>query len=199
MNVKKAMKKLFVRPAPFFLNQNKKYSKYEIGEWTYASGKLRIRFRRTGTTLIKLKIGRFCSLADGVTILLGGEHRVDWITTYPINILFGIKRLPGLPHSKGDVIIGNDVWIGTDALILSGVEIGNGAVVASRSVVTKDVAPYSIVAGNPAKFIRFRFDKRIIDDLQKIAWWNWSSSEIEEAWPLLLSSDIGAFIAKYKK
>lgn len=195
MNVKKAMQRLFVSPEPFFMNQNRKYSRYEIGEWTY--GKPTIRSWREGTTL---RIGRFCAIADGVVILLGGEHRIDWISTYPFNKIFsGAKGFIGHPRSKGDVIIENDVWIGREALILSGVTVGNGAAVAARTVVTEDVAPYSIVAGNPAKFIRFRFNNSIIADLQKIAWWNWPIAKIEEAWPLLLSSDIEAFIAEYKK
>ena len=194
MSMKKAMKRIFSRSAPFFMKDNKRYAKYEIGDWTY--GKPRIRSWREGATF---KIGRFCSIADGVTILIGGEHRVDWVTTYPVNILFGVARVPGLPTTKGDVVIGNDVWIGQDALILSGVQIGNGAVIAARSVVKEDVLPYSIVAGNPAKHIKFRFSKSEIDDLQDIAWWNWSLSKLEKAWPLLLSSDIKAFIAAYKK
>lgn len=187
------IKKIFSRADPFFMRENRRYAKYEVGEWTY--GNPTIRSWREGATL---KIGRFCSIADGVIILLGGEHRVDWVTTHPVNILFGVKRVAGLPRTKGDVVIGNDVWIGREALILSGVTIGNGAVIAARSVVTEDVLPYAIVAGNPAKFIRFRFKKSIIADLQKIAWWNWPMSKIEEAWPLLLSSDIEAFIANYK-
>jgi virginiamycin A acetyltransferase len=193
MNMKKAIKKTFSRSAPFFMKNNKRYAKYEIGDWTY--GKPRIRSWREGATF---KIGRFCSIADGVTILLGGEHRVDWVTTYPVNILFGGERVPGLPTTKGDVVIGNDVWIGQDALILSGVQIGNGAVIAARSVVKDDVLPYSIVAGNPAQHIKFRFSKSVIDDLQDIAWWNWPLSKIEEALPLLLSSNIEAFTATYK-
>ncbi len=195
MNVKKAIKRLFWRPEPFFMNKNRKYSKYEIGEWTY--GNPTVRSWREGTTL---RVGRFCALADGVVILLGGEHRTDWVTTYPFSKVFPeAKDFIGHPRSKGDVVIGNDVWIGREALILSGVTIGNGAAVAARSVVTEDVLPYSIVAGNPATFIRFRFKKSIIADLQKIAWWRWPLSKIEEAWPLLLSSNIEAFIAKYKK
>jgi acetyltransferase-like isoleucine patch superfamily enzyme len=109
-----------------------------------------------------------------------------------------VERVPGLPHTKGDVVIGNDVWIGQDALILSGVQIGNGAAIAARSVVKEDVLPYSIVAGNPAQHIKFRFSKSVIRDLQSIAWWNWPLPKIEEAWPLLLSSDIETFIATYK-
>jgi acetyltransferase-like isoleucine patch superfamily enzyme len=194
MNVKKKIKRLFIPDEPFFMNKNKRYAKYQIGEWTY--GTPTVFSWREGTTL---KIGRFCAIADGVIILLGGEHRIDWVTTYPFSKLFPkAKGFTGHPRSRGDVIIGNDVWIGTDALILSGVEIGNGAVIAARSVVTEDVAPYSIVAGNPAKHIKFRFNESRRDDLQKIAWWDWPLSKIEEAWPLLLSSDIKAFIAKYK-
>lgn len=189
------LKKFFSRSKPFFMNENKRYAKYEIGEWTCAHDKLRIRSWREGATL---KIGRFCTIAEGVAILLGGEHRVDWITTHPVNILFGTKRVSGHPRSKGDVIIGSDVWIGTGALILSGVTIGDGAVISARSVVTEDVTPYSIVAGNPAKHITFRFSDSVIDDLKKIAWWNWPLSKIEEAWPLLLSSNIEAFITRYK-
>ena len=194
MSMKKAMKRIFSRSAPFFMKDNKRYSKYEIGDWTY--GKPRIRSWREGATF---KIGRFCSIADGVTILIGGEHRVDWVTTFPVNILFGVEKVPGLPRTKGDVVIGNDVWIGQDALILSGVQIGNGAVIAARSVVKEDVLPYSIVAGNPAQLIKFRFSKSVIRDLLNIAWWNWPLPKLEEAWPLLLSSDIKAFIATYKK
>lgn len=86
-------------------------------------------------------------------------------------------------------MIGNDVWIGRDALILSGVKISNGAVVAARSVVTEDVAPYSIVAGNPARHIKFRFNEGVREDLKRIAWWNWPLSKIEKNLSLLLSSD----------
>ena len=194
MNVKKRIKRLFFPDEPFFMNKNKRYAKYHIGDWTY--GTPQVFSWREGTTL---KIERFCSIADGVIILLGGEHRIDWVTTYPFSKLFPKARgFTGHPRSRGDVIIGNDVWIGTEALILSGVEIGNGAVIAARSVVKENVLPYSIVAGNPAKHIKFRFNESIRDDLQKIAWWDWSLSKIEEAWPLLLSSNIEAFIARYK-
>lgn len=195
MNTRKAFwKNIFSRAKPFFMNENKKYSQYEIGEWTY--GNPRVISWHEGTTL---KIGRFCSISRPVTILLGGEHRIDWVTTYPFSTICAkAKKFLGHPHSQGNVIIENDVWIGTDVLILSGVTIGNGAVVAARSVVTEDVAPYSIIGGNPAKLIRYRFKKSIIKELERIAWWNWPLSKIEEAWPLLLSSNIEAFIATYK-
>lgn len=180
---------------PQFMSKNRRFSEHEIGEWTY--GNPRVLSWDEGA---KLRIGRFCSIAQDVTILLGGEHRVDWVTTYPFSALFPeAERFPGHPLSKGDVTIGNDVWIGTEALILSGVEIGNGAVIAARSVVTKTVEPYSIVGGNPVRHIKFRFGDSQIRDLQAIAWWNWPLPKVKEAWPFLLSPDIDEFISRYRK
>jgi acetyltransferase-like isoleucine patch superfamily enzyme len=177
-----------------FLSQQSSYAAYRIGEWSY--GDPRVMSWSEGATL---EIGRFCSLASGVTIMLGGEHRVDWVTTYPFNVLFAeAQGFSGHPRTKGDVIIGHDVWIGAEAFILSGVRIGHGAVVAARSVVTKDIAPYSIVAGNPARHIRNRFTQPVVDALLRIEWWNWPISKVMEALPLLLSPDIDGFIEKYQ-
>jgi acetyltransferase-like isoleucine patch superfamily enzyme len=176
-----------------YLIDNVEYKKYEVGEWSYGSPKI-----LSWDEGARLAIGRFCSIADEVTIMLGGEHRTDWVTTYPFSALFeGAKNFSGHPKTKGDVLIGNDVWIGREALILSGVTIGDGAVIAARSLVTKNVAPYSIIGGNPARQIRFRFPEDKVTALLEIAWWDWPLPKIEEAWPLLLSDDINAFIAKY--
>jgi acetyltransferase-like isoleucine patch superfamily enzyme len=107
----------------------------------------------------KLIIGSYCSISKGVQFLLAGEHPVDTISTYPFKVnCFSMKQEAG---SKGDIVVGHDVWIGTNAIILSGVKIGQGAVVAAGSVVTKDVEQYSIVGGNPAKLIRYRFEESI--------------------------------------
>lgn len=177
-----------------FLNQNDAYKDYDIGDWTYG----------TPTVLswgedARLKIGRFCSIANGVEIMLGGEHRSDWVTTYPFSVFCkDAEGFTGHPKSKGDVIIGNDVWIGTGALILSGVKIGDGAVIGARSVVTRDVAPYAIVAGNPAKLLRLRFAEEVVGELLRIAWWEWPLEKIAEAWPLLLSDKICEFIQTYR-
>lgn len=142
-----------------------------------------------------LTIGNFCSIARGVTIFLGGEHRVDWISTYPFSILFKeYENIKGHPRTKGNVVIGNDVWIGREARILSGVTIGDGAVIGAYSVVTSSVPPYAIVAGNPQKIIRYRFNKDIIDELLEIKWWDWSIEEIKKAIPNILSTDICHFI-----
>ncbi len=177
-----------------FLSADSKYSRYEIGDWTY--GKPAVM---TWDGSCTLKIGRFCSISDGVVILLGGEHRTDWVTTYPFNILFpDAAGFQGHPHTKGDVVIGNDVWIGTGAMILSGVSVGNGAVIGARSLVTHDVPPYGIVGGNPARLIRLRFSESEIALLQEIAWWDWEVQMIKEAWPLLLSNNVAEFISKYR-
>ncbi len=178
-----------------FMSMNKRYSKYKIGEGTY--GRPKVFSWNDGT---RLSIGRFCSIAYNVTILLGGEHRMDWVTTYPFSEFFPkARRFSEHQPSKGNVVIGNDVWIGMGALILSGVEIGNGAVVAAHSVVTKNVEPYSIVGGNPARHIRYRFSDVQIRALEAIAWWEWPLDEIEKAWPLLLSNNIDAFISMYRE
>ena len=143
----------------------------------------------------KLSIGSFCSISSDVIILLGREHRIDWVTTFPFNVKWPIaKEIVGHPTSKGDIVIGNDVWIGMGVLILSGVTIGDGAVIGARSVVTSDVKPYSVYAGNPAKFIKFRFKKQQIDELLKIKWWEWSDNKIEKVVRLMLTDDIDKFI-----
>lgn len=119
----------------------------------------------------KLKIGKFCSIAKGVKFLLGGEHRTDFITTYPFNALLeNFNYIEGHPHTKGDIYVGNDVWIGSDAKILSGVKIHDGAVIGANSLVTKDVPAYAIVAGNPAKIIKYRFNDEVIEKLLVIRW-----------------------------
>jgi len=166
------------------------YPQYNMGRGTY--GDLRVRSWGEGSTLT---MGAFCSVAHGVQILLGGEHRPDWVTTYPFSVLWENGRhLPGHPASKGDVVIGNDVWIGAEAMILSGVTIGDGAVIGARSVVTKDVPPYAIVGGNPARLIRLRFDQTTIARLQNLQWWTWDDARIERFLPLLLSDSVEAFL-----
>ncbi|MCB9140020.1 MAG: CatB-related O-acetyltransferase [Caldilineaceae bacterium] len=166
------------------------YPQYEFGDHTY--GKPRVYSWASTSTL---RVGSFCSIADGVKIFLGGEHRVDWVTTYPFTLFWKeAQHVEGHPATKGDVTIGNDVWIGMEAVIMSGVTIGDGAVIGSRALVTKDVPPYGIVAGNPAKLIKKRFDEDVVRQLLLIQWWNWEHARIAAALPLLLSDDIGQFI-----
>lgn len=172
------------------LTIQQKYPQYLIGKETYGNPKV----TSWGESAV-LQIGAYCSIAAGVKIFLGGEHRVDWVTTYPFNIKWeSAKNFSGHPSTKGDVIIGNDVWIGFEAIILSGVNIGDGAVVAARAVVTKDVPPYGIVAGNPARLVRMRFDDKTISRLLVVKWWNWNNSKIKMFLPLLLSDQIEKFL-----
>ena len=179
-------------PSLHFLSMESQYSTYSMGKFSYCVNWLNVLGEENQ---VPLKIGRFCSIAQGVTILLGGGHRPDWVTTYPFSYIFSeFKNTPGLPATKGGVVIGNDVWIGMNSLILSGVHIGDGAIIGAYSVVTKDVEPYTIVAGNPAKVVRKRFDQETIDELLRIKWWNWDIQKIKDNMPLLLSNRIKEFI-----
>ena len=133
-----------------------------------------------------------------ITIYLGGNHNTNWITTYPFGHIYTDKfnsfNGVGHPKSKGNVIIGNDVWIGDNVIIMSGITIGNGAVIANNSHIVKDVEPYSIVGGNPAKLIKYRFTKEQIEKLEKIKWWDWTDEKINNNLHLLCSNNIDDFI-----
>ncbi len=144
-------------------------------------------------------MGSFVSIGVDVVLMDGGSHRTDWVTAFPLRAALGLPGAyeDGHPRSKGDIVIGNDVWIGRGVRVLSGVTIGDGAVVAAYSVVTKDVRPYAIVGGNPAREIRRRFSDEQIAALQEIAWWDWPMDKIVECVSELSSDDIDAFIARY--
>lgn len=142
---------------------------------------------------VKLVIGKFCAIAAETRFIMTGDHKLDAISTYPFPIFqngwetaYNIADLP----VKGDIVVGNDVWFGYDCLIKGGVTIGHGAIIASRAVAVKDVPPYSIVAGNPAKVVKMRFDDETIDRLLKIAWWDWSIEKINRHLPLICNLDV---------
>ena len=145
----------------------------------------------------KLIIGKFCAIARGVQFIMNGaNHKISGISTYPFQI-FGngwekVMPRPGDLPFKGDTIVGNDVWMGYEALIMPGVTIGNGAIVSSRSVVVSDVAAYTIVGGNPAKPIRERFSQQAITSLEEIAWWHWPIERVTEHLDLIVSGDVEA-------
>ena len=143
-----------------------------------------------------VQIGNFCSISKDVVFILGGIHPVSWVSTFPFRINWDLpgKYEDGMPTTKGNIYVGSDVWIGSGCTILSGVCIGDGAVIAARSVVTKDVPPFAIVAGIPARIIRYRFDQNMIDRLLEIKWWNWADSKIKEYIDLLSSNDIIKFL-----
>lgn len=132
----------------------------------------------------KLKIGKFCSIACGAKFLFNSaNHALDSLSTYPFPLFFEEwnlekEKVTEAWDNRGDIVIGNDVWIGYEAVILSGVTIGDGAIIGTRAVVTKDVPPYTIVGGVPAKPIRKRFDEKVIKELLKIKWWDWTEEKI---------------------
>lgn len=154
-----------------------------IGEYTY------------DTPLIlhnneDVTIGKFCSIAQNVTILSGGEHDTSKLSTYPFHILMNKAIDWDWKTSKGPVTIGNDVWIGHGTTILSGVTVGDGAIIGANTLVSKDVEPYEIVAGNPQRHIRYRFDYNDRKRLLNIAWWNQPDEILIKIIPLLLQDDI---------
>ncbi|MGF1694560.1 type B chloramphenicol O-acetyltransferase [Vibrio lamellibrachiae] len=146
------------------------------------------------TDVDKLIIGSFCSIGSGAVFMMAGNqgHRNDWASTFPFfyqdNENF-IGAEDGFARA-GNTVIGNDVWIGSEAMIMSGITIGDGAIIASRAVVTKDVAPYEVVGSNPAKHIKYRFSTEQITMLIEMEWWQWTDSELKGAMKLLCSGDI---------
>ena len=143
---------------------------------------------------VKLIIGKFCAIAAESKFIMTGDHKLDAISTFPFPVFqegwehaYDVRDLP----VKGDIVIGNDVWMGYDSLIKNGVRVGDGAIIAARAVVVKDVPPYSIVAGNPAKIVKMRFDDATIDRLLAIAWWHWDIEKINKHLSLICHLDVG--------
>ena len=173
-----------------------------VGDYTYYDDfdsvenfkkNVKYHFDFTGDKLI---IGKFCQIASGVEFIMnGGNHLVEGISTFPFSIFGngweGAMEGKAFPN-KGNTEIGNDVWIGYRSLIMPGVKIGDGAIIATASVVTKDIPPYSIVGGNPAKILRRRFDEAVIGKLLEIRWWNWDAAKITKNVRTLTSNDIHA-------
>lgn len=153
----------------------------------------------------KLIIGKFCSIASGTKFIMGSaNHRLGSVTTYPFNVFGGSwqentpDHMSQLPF-KGDTVIGNDVWIGRESIIMPGVKIGDGAIIAAYSVVTKDVEPYSVVGGNPARFIKKRFNDELIDLLLEFKWWDLPPEKLVAVLPLLCDFDLEKITKKIKE
>ena len=160
----------------------------------------------------RLVIGKFCSIASGVRFIMGpANHRTSSVTTYPFHVFGGAwaqhtpDHLSELPF-KGDIVVGNDVWIGQDSLILPGVHIGDGAVIAARSVVSRDVPPYGVAGGNPARVRKKRFGEALIQILLELRWWDCPPEELVQLLPLLCDPDLerveqvlGAYCAARRK
>lgn len=164
-----------------------------IGRHTYGTPKVRWWGEQAD-----LVIGKYGSIAAGVEIFLGGNHRTDWVSTFPFPLFRDwpeARGITGHPATRGDVRIGHDVWLGAGCVVLSGVRIGHGAVVGCRAVVSRDVPDYAIVAGNPATVMRLRFPPAQVAELLHTAWWDWPEDEVRRHLPLLLAGDMDAFLA----
>jgi virginiamycin A acetyltransferase len=176
----------------------------EIGDYSYYDDRdgperflrsIRYHYGFSGDRLV---IGRFCAIAKDVSFIMGdANHALGGLSTFPFAIFrqgwdeaLPIERY-GLPR-KGDTVIGNDVWLGTEATVLPGVTIGDGAVVGAKAVVASDVAPYAVVVGNPARVVRQRYDAATVVRLQKLAWWDWPAERITRAIPALVEGDLDA-------
>ena len=177
----------------FFTRDQITGDQFKIGAFTYGLPEV---FNYDNSS--RLTIGRYCSFAAQVAIILGGEHRLDTVTTYPFPEIADpwpeTENIPAMTGSKGEVVIGSDVWVGFGATILSGVRIGHGAAIGARALVTRDVPPYAIVGGNPARTIRMRFDADTVARLLKLAWWDWPEEKVRENVHLICGSDIEALL-----
>ena len=175
-----------------------------VGKYSYYSGYYHghsfddcARYLLPEAGVDRLVIGSFCSIGSGAAFIMAGNqgHRNDWISTFPFYWMSEVEAFSGAANGfepAGDTVIGNDVWIGSEAILMPGVTIGDGAVIGTRALVTRDVAPYAIVGGNPARVIRKRFEEPRIDLLLQMRWWDWPEAHLRAAMPLLTSGDIEA-------
>lgn len=176
---------------------------FQVGEYTYyddpidpagfEKNNVLFNYPEFGDWLI---IGKFCCIASGATFIMGpANHRMNSVTTYPFHVFGGLwqektpDHLSELPF-KGDTVIGNDVWIGRESVIMPGVKIADGAIVAAYAVVTRDVEPYTLVGGNPARPIKKRFEDDLIQLLLRLKWWDMEGEQLVELLPLLCSPDL---------
>ena len=192
-------------PQVVFLKNTVDHPQIEIGEYTYHDDPDGAGFETDVLYLFpfigdRLVIGRFCAIGRNARFVMNGaNHRIDGISTYPFWI-FGrgweaaAPRDGELPY-KGDTVVGNDVWLGDDSLVMPGVTIGDGAIVSTRSVVTADVAPYTIVGGNPARAIRRRFPDADVERLLRIAWWDWPIAKVTRHLGRIVAGDVAALEA----
>jgi len=175
----------------------------EVGKYTYGQKHITLVFKEIFPN-VKVKIGKFCSIAENLKIFLGnGYHDSGCISTYPFGhtksgAVFGKEKFLD-PTTNGNIIIGNDVWIGANVTIMSGVNIGDGAIIATNSHVVKNIEPYSIVGGNPATYIKKRFDEETIKKLLQIKWWDWNIIKIKENRHILSSNKFKLFFKLHLK
>ena len=182
----------------------------EVGRYSYYSGYYHghgfddcARFLMREEGVDKLIIGSFCSIGSGAAFIMAGNqgHRHDWISTFPFYWMSEVAAFSDAENGflpAGDTVIGNDVWIGSEAIVMPGITIGDGAVIGTRALITRDVEPYAIVAGNPAKLIRKRFDDALIAKLLELRWWDWSDEDLRKAMPILTSGNVSALYDHWK-
>jgi acetyltransferase-like isoleucine patch superfamily enzyme len=165
------------------------------GAWSYGIPTIRT-FDHDNTCL---KVGHYSSI--GSTILLGGEHAADRVTTFPHRICMDMEGAgeDGFPVTTGDTVIGSDVWACYGSMLLSGVNVGDGAILAGGAMIVKDVPPFAIVGGNPAKVLKYRFSEPEIEAMLELRWWDWPDDEVRKAVPLLADKDASAFIEYARK
>ena len=183
-----------------------------VGDYTYyddpvdptgfETNNILFNYPEFGDNLI---IGKFCSIASGTKFIMGpANHRISSVTTYPFHVFGGLwsentpDHLSQLPF-KGDIIVGNDVWFGRECVVMPGVKIGDGAIIAAYSVVTKDIKPYSVVGGNPARLIKKRFDDELIELLLRLKWWDFEPEALAEILPLLCDPDLDYVTTQIKQ
>ncbi|MFC4254029.1 type B chloramphenicol O-acetyltransferase [Altererythrobacter xixiisoli] len=175
-----------------------------VGRYSYYSGYYHghgfddcARFLLPDEGVDRLIIGSFCSIGSGAAFIMAGNqgHRNDWISTFPFHWMPEVAAFARAENGylpAGDTVIGNDVWIGSEAIVMPGVAIGHGAVIGTRALVTRDVEPYAIVGGNPARIIRHRFDPSEVDMLLQMRWWDWDDDRLQAAMPILTSGNVRA-------
>ena len=174
---------------------------FTVGAGTYTSELNFTVFYNELGEIPHFLLGRFSSLARGITCVTGANHSYKNVSSFPFDTnvvrnLFGdVEPVPNTRPNHYQVIVGHDVWIGMNATILGGVKIGNGAVVGAGSVVTRDVPPYAIVAGNPARIVKYRFDELTIKKFLAVKWWNWSLDKIKANLPLM--TDVEGFLSQH--
>ncbi|MCB8823437.1 type B chloramphenicol O-acetyltransferase [Microvirga rosea] len=182
-----------------------------VGRYSYYSGYYHghsfedcARFLLPDEGADRLIIGSFCSIGSGAAFIMAGNqgHRHDWISTFPFFWMPEVPAFIGASNgylASGDTVIGNDVWIGSEAIVMPGVKVGDGAIIGTRALVTRDVEPYTIIGGNPAKPIRKRLDEASIDKLLEMKWWNWPDDELQKVMPILTSGDVEALHSHWRK
>lgn len=176
----------------------------KVGRYSYYSGYYHghsfdecARYLPPDEGVDQLIVGSFCSIGSGAAFIMAGNqgHRNEWISTFPFYWMSEEPAFAGAQNGyegAGDTVIGNDVWIGSEAVIMPGIKVGDGAVIGTRALVTRDVEPYAIIGGNPAKTIRKRFDERTVQMLLEMKWWDWPIDQLQAVMPLMTSGNVEA-------